>query len=176
MEMEWFSKGGPLMYPIFLCSIFSLTIFLERLILLINRKKILSAFKAKLEDIIRETKADVRTLREMIEMLIEIHVKRLSKGVSALSLIARISTLLGLLGTVLGMVEVFKSVSEGKLGDPGALAGGIWVALLTTVFGLSVAIPTVFMHGLLLSIISRREEELIQAGEEVLTRYVEDKI
>ena len=66
------------------------------------------------------------------------------------------------------MVEVFKEVSEGKLGDPEALAGGIWVALITTVFGLSVAIPAVFMHGFLSSLVSRREEELLKIGEEVL--------
>lgn len=174
--MEWFHKGGPIMYPIFLCSILSLAIFIERLSLLINRKKVLSDFKTKLESITNGTKSDVKDIKELIEILIESYVKKLSKGIGTLSLIAKISTLLGLLGTVLGMVEVFKNVSEGKLGDPSALAGGIWVALLTTVFGLSVAIPTVFMHGVLSSIIARREEELIQMGEETLRGYVENKV
>ncbi|MCD6364061.1 MAG: MotA/TolQ/ExbB proton channel family protein [Synergistetes bacterium] len=163
-RLEWFEKGGPLMYPIFICSILSLAIFLERLFYLLKRRQIIERFRRKIEGL----SGDIKELREILMVLVEGEAMRLSKGLGALSLIARVSTLLGLLGTVLGMVEVFKEVSEGKLGDPEALAGGIWVALITTVFGLSVAIPAVFMHGFLSSLVSRREEELLKIGEEVL--------
>ncbi|MDK2872001.1 MAG: biopolymer transport protein ExbB [bacterium] len=166
--MDWLKKGGPLMYPILICSIFALAIFVERLIALMNKDSIYSNFRAYLHSIIEETRADLKGFREIFELAIDLEVRKLSKGLGTLSLIAKISTLLGLLGTVLGMVEVFKKVSEGKLGDPAALAGGIWVALLTTVFGLSVAIPATLMHSILSSIVSKIEERLLKISEEVL--------
>ncbi|MCS7233650.1 MAG: MotA/TolQ/ExbB proton channel family protein [Synergistetes bacterium] len=169
--MEWFNKGGLLMYPILLCSIFAFAIFLERFFLLINKKKTIGAFKKELESLVKEKPFNVKELKEILDILIEVEVKRLSRGIGALALIARVSTLLGLLGTVLGMIEVFKKIAEGKLGDPEALASGIWVALLTTVFGLSVAIPSVFMHGILSSLVSRKEEEFTKLGEEILKDY-----
>jgi len=170
--MDWFKKGGPLMYPILLCSILALAIFLERLFVLMNKREIYSNFRNYLATLIQETQSNFRDIKELFEIAMDLEIRRLSKGINVLSLIARVSTLLGLLGTVLGMVDVFRKIAEGRLGDPSALAGGIWVALLTTVFGLSVAIPVTFMHGLLLSIISKREEELIRIGEEVLKKHV----
>jgi len=67
----------------------------------------------------------------------------LEKGLRTLDLIAQLAPLLGLLGTVLGMIEAFQSLQNaGSHVDPAALAGGIWVALMTTAAGLIVAIPT----------------------------------
>jgi len=164
------------MYPILGCSIFSLAIFLERLFYILKGKKgVLLDFQRRVDELLNNPNLEVKGLKDAIDMLIEGKTVSLSRGIGALSLIARVSTLLGLLGTVLGMVEVFRNVAAGKLGNPEALAGGIWVALLTTVFGLSVAIPTVFMHGLLSSMISRIEEEMLKLGEEVLIRYVKGK-
>lgn len=67
-----------------------------------------------------------------------------------LKLCAAVGPLLGLLGTVLGMVEVFSSLSEAAVPDPQQLAGGIWQALLTTVMGLTLAIPALIVHYYLL--------------------------
>lgn len=67
----------------------------------------------------------------------------LEKGLRVLDLIAQIAPLLGLFGTVLGMIEAFQALQDaGSDVDPAALAGGIWVALMTTAAGLVVAIPT----------------------------------
>ena len=67
----------------------------------------------------------------------------LEKGFRILDIVAQLAPLLGLLGTVIGMIEAFQALqSAGNQVDPSALAGGIWVALLTTAAGLSVAMPT----------------------------------
>ena len=67
-----------------------------------------------------------------------------------LKLCAAIGPLLGLLGTVLGMVDVFSNLSAQTMPDPSMLAGGIWEALLTTVMGLTLAIPALIVHYFLL--------------------------
>ena len=68
---------------------------------------------------------------------------RLERGLSALDIISQLAPLLGLFGTVLGMIDAFQSLQDaGAQVDPSLLAGGIWVALLTTAVGLAVAMPT----------------------------------
>jgi biopolymer transport protein ExbB len=86
-------------------------------------------------------------------------------------LIAYLSPLLGLLGTVLGMIDVFQGL-EGQTaqGDAGALAGGIWEALLTTAVGLGIAIPMTAAHALLETRVQRIAERLSQLLELVLAR------
>ncbi|MTI45531.1 MotA/TolQ/ExbB proton channel family protein [Roseibium hamelinense] len=71
-----------------------------------------------------------------------VDLHRFSKGVRALEAIAQVAPLIGLFGTVLGMIEAFQALqSAGSSVDPSALAGGIWVALMTTAAGLGVAMP-----------------------------------
>lgn len=73
-------------------------------------------------------------------------IYRLQSGFRALDAIAQIAPLLGLFGTVLGMISAFQSLQEAGVNvDPSALAGGIWVALLTTAMGLAVAMPAALM-------------------------------
>lgn len=72
----------------------------------------------------------------------------LERGLRLLDSIAQISPLLGLFGTVLGMIEAFQAMQDaGAQVDPSLLAGGIWVALLTTAVGLAVAMPTSLVHS-----------------------------
>jgi len=82
-------------------------------------------------------------LRARLTGLAEAATLRLQSGFRALDSIAQVAPLLGLFGTVLGMITAFQSLQEaGAAVDPSALAGGIWVALLTTAVGLGVAMPT----------------------------------
>ncbi len=81
-------------------------------------------------------------VREEVQRIAQIKLDGLERGLPLLSLIATISPLLGLLGTVLGMIEAFQQLENaGDRVDPAILSGGIWEALLTTAAGLSVAIP-----------------------------------
>lgn len=94
-------------------------------------------------------------IKEAIEDAGLHEIPRLEKNIGALATIAHITPLLGLLGTVLGMLNAFQTIQE-KANmlypvNPGDLAGGIWVALITTVAGLSVAIPTFVAYNYLVS-------------------------
>jgi biopolymer transport protein ExbB len=83
------------------------------------------------------------------------------KRLSVLASIAHLAPLLGLFGTVLGMIEVFRRLeSIGGRADVSLLSGGIWVALLTTAFGLLVAIPTLIAHHYFSSLVTGRSEDL----------------
>ena len=84
-----------------------------------------------------------------------------------LEIITRVTPLLGLLGTVVAMVEMFGSMEAGGAIDSRAMTGGIWKALLTTVAGLSVAIPTLIAHGFLSSAVSK-EEETLERGVDLI--------
>lgn len=86
---------------------------------------------------------DPAAVREEVERQAGGLLNALRSHLRGLEIIASLSPLLGLLGTVIGMIEAFKALeAAGSQVDPGLLSGGIWVALLTTAAGLSVAIPT----------------------------------
>ncbi|WP_305045943.1 MotA/TolQ/ExbB proton channel family protein [Geoalkalibacter sp.] len=89
--------------------------------------------------------------RELLEEVISLRgaseLKRLNQNLHILELVGRIAPLMGLLGTVLGMVMAFRQVAGARGAvDPSLLAGGIWEALITTVAGLCVAIPALILH------------------------------
>lgn len=86
----------------------------------------------------------------IINTLMQVRMKGIYSSMYFLKLCAAIGPLLGLLGTVLGMVDVFSNLSARSMPDPSMLAGGIWEALLTTVMGLTLAIPALIVHYYLL--------------------------
>lgn len=116
----------------------------------------------------RQTKdVSESALREEIQRLASQHVERLRRYLRLLENIGTISPLLGLFGTVLGMIEAFRQMeSAGSQVDPAVLSGGIWQALLTTGVGLAVAIPTVLAHQWL----ERRVDNHVHAIEDSTTQ------
>lgn len=103
----------------------------------IRAQSALAAMRARLDPALSNENARAETVRIARSALAE-----LRSGLRALDLIVTIAPLLGLLGTVLGMIEAFQALQEaGARADPAALAGGIWAALLTTAAGMAVAIP-----------------------------------
>ena len=114
--------------------------------------------------------APEETLKLLLEQELRREVFRWEKGLSVLSALARVAPLLGLLGTVLGMVEIFRALPSAGIASPMlVLSGGIWKALLTTVAGLVVAVPIVLAHTYLVSRILRAEEGL-ERGTDFLLR------
>ena len=175
-------KGGPIMWPILLCSVVAIMIFIERVYYLhkvnvdtrkfseqirrsVKRNRIMDAIdlcektQGPIANILKEglLKHDrQRTeIRESIEDAALHEVPLLERNLPVLATIAHITPLLGLLGTVTGMVQAFQVIQEKSSAvspiNPGDLAGGIWQALLTTVVGLCVAIPTYVAYNYLTS-------------------------
>lgn len=174
-----FIAGGPVMWPILICSIGALAIILERFYHLSRSKidapsllnKVLEYIRNKhIEKALKECdsvsspvsrmlKAGILKygkardqIKETLEDASLYEIPILEKRMTALATIAHISPLLGLLGTVTGMVRAFQTIQL-KAGSvsPADLAGGIWEALLTTVFGLMVAIPAYVFYNILVN-------------------------
>jgi biopolymer transport protein ExbB len=189
-------RGGIFMYPIIFCSVVALAVFLERLWVL-RRKSILPPeFIRNVEDLIRKQKiADALFLcqgdassiakiffaglknagrgmwlvKESIEERGGREAAMLEKHAGILSTIANLAPLLGLLGTVSGMIKTFNVISVQGVGNPAPLAGGIAEALITTAAGLTVAIPTLVCHR----IVRDKAGSLIFEMEENSIRIIE---
>lgn len=108
-------------------------------------------------------------MKEAIEEAGRHVVYELERFLNTLGTIASITPLLGLLGTVVGMIKVFTAIVQGGVGDPEILAGGISEALITTAAGLSVAIPALMFHryfqGRVIELVIKMEEEAIRLIE-----------
>ncbi|QPH55348.1 MotA/TolQ/ExbB proton channel family protein [Pontivivens ytuae] len=108
--------------------------------------------------------------REETERVARAALMEARSGLRALELIATIAPLLGLLGTVLGMIAAFQALQEaGTRADPAALAGGIWEALLTTAAGMAVAIPASMTLTWFESIVERVQSDMEDAATRIFT-------
>ena len=170
---ELFQKGGPLMWAILGCSVLALAIFLERLVVFMRHRRGTQELVREVENLVAKEKVDEAIIvcqragtplarilitalrsaglpRDQIKTKVEEagtrELSSLSRYLGLLATIANISPLLGLLGTVLGMIEAFNVIAAQGVGTPASLGGGISTALITTAAGLSVAIPVILMH------------------------------
>jgi biopolymer transport protein ExbB len=145
--IELFLKGGLLMWPILACSVAAMALILYK----VWQYRHILVQLGNPPQKVREERPPVmvplldaldRNLGEKEIGLIGTRlVRRLESGLGTLSLISVISPLLGLTGTVLGMIRAFQTIAEvGNRVDSSLLAGGIWMALITTASGLLVAI------------------------------------
>ncbi|MDD2999721.1 MAG: MotA/TolQ/ExbB proton channel family protein [Erysipelotrichia bacterium] len=172
--IDLFVSGGPVMIPIALCSVFALAIVIERARFYLRNPNSAPAFMKKIKgavasrnffeamkicrtentplanviaagvdhlDMNKEDLLDVMRQEAMVQ------VKKYDKHLGKLSTIASITPLLGLTGTVTGMISAFSVISTVGIGDPTALAGGISEALYTTAAGLLVGIPALVAHN-----------------------------
>lgn len=189
-------KGGVFIYPIILCSIIALAVFIERLWLLRRKRVIPSEFIRQIEDMLRKQKisdaiflcqgdsssiariflAGLKSsgrgmwlVKEAIEERGGREAAILEKHVNILSTIANLTPLLGLLGTVSGMIKTFNVISVQGVGNPAPLAGGIAEALITTASGLCIAIPTLVCYRIL----KDKAESLIFEMEESSIKIIE---
>jgi biopolymer transport protein ExbB len=193
--VDRFNEGGVWMWPILICLILGLAVAFERLITLnradINTRKFLVNVKRALEDggvpaaeeVCANTRGPVASvfqaglLRsdegiEGVEKAIvsygSIEMSFLERGIVWLSLFITIAPMFGFLGTVVGMVEAFDSIESAGDISPSLVAGGIKVALLTTVFGLIVALILQFFYNYCVSKIDRIVVEMEEASIELI--------
>ncbi len=169
---DLFVRGGPLMWPILCCSVLGLAVILFKTLeygVILHRLARLERDgslrpPAFLEPLLAGAGRDDETTRALAETR---QLRRLERGLGVLELVATIAPLLGLTGTVTGMIGTFQTIGAHGAGvDPAMLAGGIWEALLTTAAGLLVALPVhVALHFLDdgLAEIVQKERELTDA-------------
>lgn len=159
--------GGAVMWALLALSCAALAIAIERAAMYATSRRprdVLSPHD--------DANIPARDLKLILDACVERTARRLERGLGALEAIAKISPLLGLLGTVLGMVEMFGSMRAGGGVSSEAVTGGIWQALFTTVAGLLVAIPTAAVHALL----SSRAGRLVDAMEDEAAAMIERRV
>jgi biopolymer transport protein ExbB len=115
--------------------------------------------------------ADTETLELKLGEAILKETPSLESMLTLIKMIATIAPLGGLLGTVTGMIQVFQQITVYGAGDPTIMAGGISQALMTTVLGIVVAIPTIFMH----TVVKSRSDNIIHILEEQATGMIAQK-
>ncbi len=194
--LEFIQAGGWLMLPIVLCSILAVAIIGERFWSLRKTRIVPEGLveqvqqwhkngqltTARIEEIgngsplgkvLAAGLVNLNHSREIMKESIEDTGRQVVAGLerflNALGTIASITPLLGLLGTVIGMIKVFATITTQGIGDPGSLAGGISEALITTAAGLSVAIPSLMFYRFF----RRRVDELVLNMEEESLKLVE---
>jgi biopolymer transport protein ExbB len=190
--IELFLKGGPVMYFILLCSLVGAVIIIERLIFFrrirVDEEGLIRRLKAALEKGhadealsiceshpspianlmkvgIENRQQPKQVIREAILDAANLEIPKLERSLSMLGTVGNLAPLLGLLGTVTGNIRSFGVIGQlGVVGDPGLLARGIAEALLTTAFGLIVAIPVIVFYNYLVTkvnnIITRLENRV----------------
>ena len=180
--LEMFRQGGYVMYPILLCSILALAIFLERIWTFFRIRRGTNELVREVESLVVKKQTEEAIIvcqrtgtplariilaalravgqpRDQIKVLAEEVGAReaapLERYLGLLGTIATISPLLGLFGTVIGMIDAFNIIASQGAGTPATLGGGISKALVTTAAGLAVAIPTILLHKYLTSRVDR---------------------
>ncbi len=109
---------------------------------------------------IEKSGKDANSILELAKQELSLYIGGLEKGLNTVRIIATISPLLGLLGTVIGVLVAFRVMSQTGLNNPASFAQGISMALITTVGGMMVAIPHYIGHSYLMGILDRVEIEL----------------
>jgi biopolymer transport protein ExbB len=179
---DFLQKGGPIMYLILMLSVLALGVIIERLyhlararidsnkfmeeiLSVLKRNKIIEAIEKCNQTpgpIAHIIKAGILKhdrskpeIKEAIEEAAGLEIPRLEKHLPILATIAHIAPLLGLLGTVTGMIKSFQVIQQKALAmapvNPGDLAGGIWESLLATLAGIAVAVPTYVAYNYIVS-------------------------
>jgi biopolymer transport protein ExbB len=176
------NKGGPMMYLIILSSVLAFGVVIERVYHLNRAKVDADKFMDSILNVLKRNKVieaielcnntpgpiahivkagilkhdrSKPEIKEAVDEAAQLEIPRLGKHLPILATIAHIAPLLGLLGTVTGMIKSFQVIQQKALNmapvNPGDLAGGIWEALLATLAGLAVAIPTYVAYNYLVS-------------------------
>ncbi len=195
---EIIRAGGPLMWPILLCSVVAVAIVVERLWTLSPRRVNPAELTDKIWKLVQTrtlTDRHVEALeqnsplgrvlasglanrdrgrdimKEVIEDTGRHVVHELERFLDALGTIAAVTPLLGLLGTVTGMISAFEAITVEGVGDPQVLSGGIGEALITTATGLIVAIPALIAHRYLRGRVDRLVIDMEKEAMKLVQAY-----
>lgn len=185
---NFISLGGPMAIPLIICSIFSLAVIIEKAVFFFRRKdnslRLLKRIEVKVEndDIIgalNELKGekgpnakllstalshyeeDPERIREVLQAVGEDEIKKMEKHLPVLDVVAMISPLLGLLGTVLGIISSFNIMGTAAgAANPAQISSGIAAALISTAMGLVIAIPTAIFYSYYINKVEEKSHEM----------------
>lgn len=163
--LTYIDRGGIIVYILIFLNIIGFTIMFWKLV-------VIALFKNKRENLVSEiitfAKENSQEFKkDSIENFINRKIKKLEFGLNTVKIIASIAPLLGLLGTVIGVLESFDSITKSGLGDPSIFSSGISVALITTIAGLIVAIPHYIGYNYIVGILDDIE---LRIQKEVLKK------
>lgn len=169
--IQWFLKGGPVMWPLLLCSIVAVAVMIERLRFWLAERRGRSpelihkmlhlTERGLLEEAVAAAKGTQEpvarillnglshhhfSLEGALEVAVNAELKRMKRYLGVLDTIITVAPLLGIFGTVTGILVAFGAL-EGRIPDPKIVASGIAQAVITTVAGLAIAIPTVIAYN-----------------------------
>lgn len=201
--IDYMQKGGPLMWLLLFCSILAGTIFLERAVFFHQVTLQLGDFLRGLSELIRHKRwaeaqmecagnpmpvtrvlhaavlrhnAPRAELKDIVQEAGQLEVPKLERHLALLAGIGVVAPLLGLLGTVTGMIEVFSSISsQSGMTSSTDIAGGIYQSLLTTAAGLIVAIPCALGYSYLSSRVNELIHDMERAGIEVVNLITDNR-
>jgi biopolymer transport protein ExbB len=199
--IDYMQKGGPLMWLILLCSVVSVAVFLERILYFHRASVNAGEFLQGLSNLIRSRNfAEARVecqaasvpvtrvihaaivrhslprseLREIVQEAGQLEVPRLERNLGILVAIGYICPLIGLLGTVTGLIQAFVQLSANNgYATLAEVSGGIYESLLTTAAGLVVAIPTILGYSFLSARLNALLHDMERAGIEVVNLLTE---
>ncbi|HKL13848.1 MAG TPA: MotA/TolQ/ExbB proton channel family protein [Halanaerobiales bacterium] len=185
---NFISLGGPMAIPLIICSIFSVAVIIEKAVYFLRRKdnslRLLKRIELKVEndDIIgalNELKGekgpnakllstalshyedDPDRIREVLQAVGEDEIKKMEKHLPVLDVVAMISPLLGLLGTVLGIISSFNILGTAAgAANPAQISSGIAAALISTAMGLVIAIPTAIFYSYYINKVEEKSHEM----------------
>ena len=193
--VDWFVRGGPVMVPIALVALLALIMIVNRLIVLHREaadaqqiferalsiqknstweeasgalRNTRTALAAVIAAGIEDRAAGIEKIEESMHSKALAEIGRLERFLPSIAVLATVSPLLGLLGTVTGMITTFNTIAAYGSSDPRLLSGGISEALITTEAGLIIAIPVMLIHSLL----SSRVDRIIEEMEKAIVRAV----
>ena len=156
---EMFTQIGLLFYPLLAMSLLGAALIIERFVFFVRLPKLEDANSFKtLEKELEDNAGLAKVVRdELLSFRLTDLKSKLEHGIHLLRIVAVLSPMLGLLGTVLGMIEAFRDIA-GQTGPvvPSMIADGLWSAMLTTAYGLSIALPCLFAAFLYARIAEKR--------------------
>lgn len=156
--LSYINRGGIIVYVLIFLNIIGFTIMFWKIIVLSFSKVKSQKNIDEIVEFVKNNNIDLK--KESLENIISRKVKKLEFGLNTIKIIASIAPLIGLLGTVVGVLNSFDSITKSGLGDPSIFSNGISIALITTVAGLIVAIPHYIGYNYITGVLDSLELKL----------------
>jgi biopolymer transport protein ExbB len=201
--LEFMQKGGPLMWPILFCSVLASAVFLERVLYFHRISVKVGEFMRGLANLIRGrryTEAQMEAaatngpvqrvvhaaiirhnatreeLKDVVRESGQLEVPKLERRLGMLASLAFLTPMLGLLGTIAGLIEAFQSMTNASgLTSSAEISNGIYQALITTGAGLAVCIPTALAYAYVGSRVNATMHDIERAGIEIVNLLIENR-